>query len=175
MSFTAHVQGLQLPDVLQVVSSSRQSGIATIIHSGAVAKLVFLRGRVVYATSDTQSRLGYSLVQKNIISEEDLQRALERQKEMNCEMPLASVLVKLGIVYPGMLEKETREQIIRVLSDMLGWQDGMFYFEPQEILDTRTVLKEGLSVEALLIEAAAHYDTEVQLDRELCDFWQEPA
>ena len=171
MSFTAHLQGLQVPEILQVIGSSRQTGIATVIHAGAAAKLVFLRGRVVYASSDTQSRLGYLLVQRKLISEADLQRALEEQQKLKHQMPLASILVKLGIVYPGMLEDETREHIVRVLSDVLKWEGGMLHFEPQNIPDARTVLKEGLSVEAMLIEAAVNHDEAAQLDREICEFW----
>src|SRR5678815_4038710 len=99
MSFTAHLQGLELPEVLQLISASRQSGIVTIIHAGAAAKVVFLRGRVVYASSDSQSRLGYLLVQRKLITEEDLQRALEEQTRLKQPMPLASVLVKLSLIH----------------------------------------------------------------------------
>ncbi|MCZ6795747.1 MAG: DUF4388 domain-containing protein [Planctomycetota bacterium] len=172
MSFTAHLPGLSLPDVLQILSFSKQSGIATIIHSGAAGKLVFSSGRVVYASSDTQSRLGYALVDKGVISEEDLEKALRTQKSRVDNMPLASILVKLGVVYPEVLEEETKNHIRNVFRDLLRWEDGIICFDQQEIADTLTVLREGLSIESLLLSAAASHDEDQSIDREICEFWR---
>ena len=174
MSFTAHLPGMQLPDVLQVISTSKQSGVATVIHSGASAKLVFVDGRVVYASSDTKSRLGFSLVKRGFISEEDLARALRHQKKRQDGVPLASVLVKLGIVEIEVLEHETRQHITSVFGDLMRWPEGMIFFEVSETPRATTVLREGLSVESLLLEAAVANDSEPQFDREICEFWPKP-
>ncbi|MEM7232144.1 MAG: DUF4388 domain-containing protein [Planctomycetota bacterium] len=170
-NIAAHLRGFQLDDILQIIGVGKKTGIATFIHHGAAAKLVFRSGRIVYASSDTQDRLGYSLVKRRIISEDDLAKALELQKDGSVPMPLASVLVKQGVVYPEILEKETAKHIRRVFADVLTWDGGIFYFEPDEISSSMTIIRDGLSVESLLIEAALHRDADVRTDREICEFW----
>ena len=176
MSFTATIKGLALPDILQTISVGKQSGFLTVISSGAAGRLVFKSGRVVYASSDTQSRLGYTLVEtKMIFSEEDLTCALELQRTRNDKMPLASAVVKQGFVFPGILETETKDHIMKIFSDIVGWKEGMIYFEPHDISDSLTLLKEGLSIHSLLLEAALVQDKSTQLDREICEFLPDDA
>ena len=64
MDYNAHLEGMSLQDVFQILSVGKMSGIATVIHDGHSGKIVFRRGQVVYASSDTKDRLGYTLVDK---------------------------------------------------------------------------------------------------------------
>ncbi len=169
MSFTAHLEGLDLNDVFQIVSIGRLSGIATIIHDAVTGRLVFRRGNVVYASSDTQSRLGFWLVQRGVISENDLATALRAQQTNTHWVPLATSLVAHGFVESDALERQTKDHIRRVVKDLLTWESGVVHFKPCKITDRMTVLKQGLSTEALLIKCAAENDDELKLDCELCE------
>lgn len=172
MSFTAHIPNLALPDILQVVCNRGLSGFTNIVSGAVSAKLVMKTGRVVYASSDTTSRLGFTLVEKRVITEEGLERALRLQFEREDNMPLASCLLKLGLVFPEVLEQETRDHIVNVFADVLGWPNGQVYFEEQQIEDTMTVLKDGLALEWVLIEATKRQHVQARVDREIWDaFW----
>jgi hypothetical protein len=172
MSFTAHVPDLDLIDVLHLLSARKLTGFTVIVSGGVSGKLVFKRGFVTYASSDTTSRLGYSLVERKIITEADLEKALHLQMSRSDNMPLASCLLKLGLVFPHVLETETKDHIVNVFSDLLTWPSGQVYFEKHEIDDPMTVLKDGLSVDWLLTEASRRQHVSARIDREIFDAWE---
>ena len=180
MSFNAQLEGLSLSDILQIISSGKLTGIATIIQDWTSGKLVFSQGNVVYATTDSMPKLGYILVHKKLISDEDLKNALKAQTERDERMPLATLLVAKGYVDKEVLEKETTEHIRTIFNRILTLDSGMFHFQPADISDKLVVLRRGLNTEALLINAAVSSDHSKQeeedsddglrIDREICDF-----
>ena len=167
MKFSAHLEGLTLPNVLRILSVGKLSGIATGIHDNSSSKLVFSSGKIIYASSDNLSRLGYTLLKKKIISEEDLTFALVKQRESNEMMPLGSLLVELGLVKAEVVEENIINHIVKVFNDMLSWEDGLIHFKSQEFLDTIKVLKDGICTEILLLGAAITQEENLELDKEL--------
>ena len=80
MSLEGRLEDLGLSDIFQIISLSKRSGVLTLIRKEGTARLVFRHGQVVFASSDSTSRLGFTLVRKGIISNEDLEFALRMQK-----------------------------------------------------------------------------------------------
>jgi len=152
MGFTAHIPNLTIPDVLRVLSARRLSGFLSVVSGGVAAKIVFKGGNIAYASSDTTGRLGSVLVEKRIITEEGLERALRLQRGGEINVPLASCLLELGLVFPEVLERETREHIVCVCADLHQWESGQVYFEEHTIEDRMVVLREGVEVERVLEE-----------------------
>lgn len=155
MSFNAHLIGFDLDAILQIVSSTRKSGAVSIISEGMGARLFFREGRVVYASSDSRERLGHRLIQKGLLDEEQLRTALESQAQPNDGRPVASVLCDEGWIDEETLASEVTGHVVDVVRDMLEWSEGSLIFEPVQPSAGSIVLDRGMSVENLLLRAAA--------------------
>jgi hypothetical protein len=158
MSLEGRLEDLSLPDIFQIVSLSKRSGVLVVIRKEGTGRLVFNQGQVLYASSDNKSRLGYTLVRKGIITNEDLGNALQTQKAKGFKKPLGTILVEMDVVSPEVLENEIREHIVDVIHDLLKWERGSFHFELGTASEEDVILVSGLSTEFLLLEAARLQD-----------------
>lgn len=160
MSLEGRLEDLGLPDIFQIIGLSKRSGILTVIHKAGTGRLVFHEGNVIYATSDRKSRFGYSLLQKGIITYQDLEEALKIQKTAQAKRPLGTILIEMGLVNRDMIEQLLKEHILDVVKDLLMWDTGSFHFDLGSAVDEDIVLPHGLSAEYLLLEGARLRDEE---------------
>jgi Domain of unknown function (DUF4388) len=162
MSLEGRLEDLGLGDIFQIISLSKRSGVLTLIRKEGTGRLVFNQGQVVYATADTRSRLGYTLVKKAIITNEDLEYALRVQKGRGSMKPIGTLLLEMGAIDQEVLEREIREHVIFIIRDLLSWNTGSFHFELGPPLNEEVVLRVGLNTEFLLLEGARLQDEEQQ-------------
>ena len=153
MSLEGRLEDLSLPDIFQMVSLSKRSGMLVLIRKEGTGRVVFNRGHVLYASADNKSRLGYSLVRKGIITNEDLENALQTQKTEGFKKPLGTILIEADVLSPEVLEKEVRRHIVEVIHDLLKWEKGSFHFELGAPVEDDVALESGLNTEVLLLEA----------------------
>lgn len=158
MSLEGRLEDLSLPDIFQIINLSKRSGVLTVIRKEGTGRLVFNQGQVIYASSDNRSRLGYTLVRKGIITNEDLENSLRIQKVKGSKKPLGTILMEMDVLSREVLEKEIKEHIIEVIRDLLKWEHGSFHFELGATSEEEIVLKSGLSTEFLLLEATRLQD-----------------
>jgi hypothetical protein len=160
MSLEGRLEDLGLSDIFQIISLSKRSGVLTLIRKEGTGRLVFNQGQVIYATSDTRSRLGYTLVKKGIVTNDDLEYALRVQKGRGSMKPIGTLLVEMGALNQEALEREIREHIILIVKDLLGWNTGSFHFELGPATEEEVILRQGLNTEFLLLEGARLQDEE---------------
>src|SRR3990172_3183200 len=129
MSLEGRIEDLSLPDIFQIINLSKRSGVLTVIRKEGTGRLVFNQGHVIHATSDNRSRLGYTLVRKGIIGNEDLENGLRIQKAKGSKKPLKTILLEMDVISEEVLEKEIKEHILEVVCDLLKWEHGSFHFE----------------------------------------------
>ena len=160
MSLEGRLEDLGLPDIFQIIGLSKRSGVLTVIRKEGSGRLVFHEGQVVYASSDGLGRLGYSLVRKNLISNEDLESALSLQKAKSLKKPIGTILLEMGLVTQEALEGEIRHHILSVVRDLLSWEKGSFHFELGKVITEDIVLSGGMNTDFLLLEGARLQDEE---------------
>lgn len=162
MSLEGKLADLSLPDIFQILSLSKRSGILTILRKEGTARLVFRQGNIVYASSDSRSRLGFTLVSKGIITTEELEDALQAQSRCGGAKPLGTVLIEANVISKKVLEEEITKHVCVVVSELLRWENGTFHFELGELVDHEgTVpLKEGVNTDFILLESARIKDEE---------------
>ncbi len=160
MSLVGRLEDLSLADILQIISLSKRSGTLTISKKEGEGYIYFNRGQVIYASVYNKKKLGELLVDKNIIKEEELKRALQRQEERGMKEPLGTILIEMGLTLPGQLEQIVKTHIIEVIQEFLNWDTGSFTFVLRdEGLDKREILfKNGMSTEFMLLERARLQD-----------------
>jgi hypothetical protein len=162
MSLEGRLEDMGLADIFQIISLSKRSGVLTLIRKEGTGRLVFNQGRVIFASSDTRSRLGYTLVKKGIIRNDDLEYALRIQKGRGSKKPIGTILLEMGSIDQETFERELKGHVVSVISDLLGWDSGSFYFElavPSKEED-EIAASTGFNTESLILEAFKMKDEE---------------
>lgn len=170
MSLTGNLEDLALPDILQIVSLSKRTGILTVESAAGRGVVIFKNGLVMSAISPSKNRktLGQILLEQKFISAKDLQKALEYQKNIKYE-PLGSILLKQNLITYEILQKIVKSQIYEAIYDLLNFKDGNFSFELSEIIpfdDIRcnvknlAVLEKGISPQEILLDTIRLKDEE---------------
>lgn len=158
MSLEGRLEDLGLGDIFQIISLSKRSGVLTIIRKDGTGRLVFNKGLLIYGSSDSVNRLGYTLVKKDIITNEELEKALRVQKTNGMKLPLGAVLIKMGAISKETLEVELRSHLAEVIRDFLSWESGSFHFELGNVPGNDISLEGGLGMDFLMMEATRLQD-----------------
>lgn len=150
-------------DLFQVLSSLLKGGkrsgklVVESQKSSVRSELMLHEGNLVHASSTMYShRFGDLLVKKGTISSEQLNAALETQKE-SAGKHLGEILVEQKLIPADTIPKIIYHQIECVLYELLSWPDAKYYFEESarplqqqfvvfadyEIVDGRLIHREG--------------------------------
>ncbi|MCP4200545.1 MAG: DUF4388 domain-containing protein [bacterium] len=173
MSFVGRLDQFQLADLLQIVASNRKTGKLNLTRSDAEGIIVFREGEIVYASSSAaRETLGHLLLCGGLISQDQLVEALEIQHSDATEQRLGTILIDAGHVTSKDLEQVLRQQLEKVLSEFLQWQQGFFKFEPFELIDHGEIsidtgdllLAQGVSPGEVLEELEAKLAEEEAID-----------
>ncbi|RMD78699.1 MAG: DUF4388 domain-containing protein, partial [Lentisphaerae bacterium] len=92
MALQGSFQDFGLPDIFQLISLQRKTGILTVRSEHEVIRIVFYQGHIIEADSEPrrfEDRLGQVLVRTGQITQEQLDQALEQQRK---------TLKRLGLV-----------------------------------------------------------------------------
>lgn len=167
MSLAGTLEELPFPDLLDMISLAEKTGRLTLTATDAEGMIVFRRGRIIYASSNSaREAFGNILVCMRLVDEATLRKALVRQHHSREERRLGRILVEMGALKPEDIEGVVQHQVERVLAELFAWRDGFFKFEPMEIsdhgeveVDGREFLAErGLNTHKLALDFARRLD-----------------
>lgn len=168
MSLVGNLADLGLGEILQIVSLSRKSGVLTLHSKGRQGVVVFRFGQVVRATSSTiRYFLGEELLQRKIVDEECLNRALQQQQAGAYKERLGPILINRFDIPVEKIESVVREQIENVVYSFFSWDEGSFEFELQDDIETiddskidplQFMLQQGLNPQFLAMEGSRIID-----------------
>lgn len=140
-----------LSGLLHTLSVKQISGKLTLKSAAGDGLVVVRKGSVIYAASNSaRETLGNILVCRGLLDEKTLLRALEVQHELADEKRLGAILVEMGAISQASLEDVLRQQTVKVVNELLGWEKGFFRFEAVEIaeggevrVDVRDLVMDG--------------------------------
>ena len=138
MGFSGSLHTMGLADLLQWLGHSQKTG--TLLVTGAeVEKSILFRDGLVIATSSNDPReyLGQFLVNYGYISDEELRKAIEVQREFN--MLLGQILIMIDAISEAELQKLMRIKAEESLYEMFMWDEGDFNFIENCLPDTKFV------------------------------------
>jgi DNA-binding NarL/FixJ family response regulator len=167
MSLVGNLEDLSLPDILQIISLSRKSGILTIEQEGLQGKIFIREGRIIQTVSPRSGgTLGEILSAGGLVGPEDLKRALEIQRSGEEKELLGGILVRLGLIGEEALERIIRQQIGESIVSFLSWREGTFGFELADIrgrgevsIDPHAfILEKGIDTQWLVLEGTRILD-----------------
>lgn len=164
MTMRGSLETLSPEELLQMLSAQNGSGKLTLTSDGAQGLVVFRDGKIIYAASSSvRETFGNILSARGLVTQEQLDDALERQRDADSERRLGAILVEMGVLQQQQLEEIVREQVRKVMSELLPWRRGHFHFEYMNLPDCGEVeieageylLGEGLPPEHVLAQYAS--------------------
>jgi hypothetical protein len=152
MALRGTLKDFGIADILQLIGHQGKSGVLTVKNGEQQVDVYFADGAVVRAESagrDRRDLLGRMLVRAEILSEEQVNLALETQKRTLKR--LGQILVENGSLDRRVLATFTRLQTTETLYRLFFWNNGTYEFTQKEVaseadfepLKSETILMEG--------------------------------
>ncbi len=131
MALRGNLKDFTLPDVFQLISLSKKTGILRMRRpDDAEGSVWFREGEVFFAQSNWhRERLGERLVAAQKITPSALGRVLQVRAAEPEGRRLGTILVDEGYITETVLEAFVQEQIQDTIFDLMRWDDGEFDFE----------------------------------------------
>ena len=152
MALKGTLKDFGIADIFQLISHQSKTGVLHLKTKNKEVRIAFSNGDVVRAESTTRKKkdlLGTMLVRAEVISEEQLGKALENQRRTLKR--LGDLLVEAGFISRKELREFTHLQITETLYQLFNWESGTYEFESDEVTyDTETV--EPIRSENILME-----------------------
>ncbi len=145
MQLQGKLDKFDFSDILQMLSSTGRSGKLALTQRAGQGVLVLRDGRIIYAASSSvRETLGHILLCRGLITEGGLKRGLDLQRQAGEERRLGTILVEEGLVSPADLKRVVREQVEKVVLEMLAWHSGYFRFDELRLADRGEVEVDAL-------------------------------
>ena len=139
MSFTGDLEHLPIVDVIQLLHATRKSGILRVKSRKGESQLVFKDGYIVSANHLNNSvRIGKILVDRNVISPDILDQALQEQNNAGDDRkPLIITLLEKGMVKEKDAYTGLQQLIEMTIVEILTWKKGTFTLDvlPESVAD----------------------------------------
>ena len=169
MQLSGKLERFDFSDIVQMLSNSGKSGKLALTQRAGQGVIVLRQGRIIYAASSSvRETLGNMLLCKGLIDEDGLNRGLELQRRASNgnERRLGAILVELGLIAQRDLKLVVREQVEKVVLEMLGWHSGYFRFDELQLADCGEVevdaleflYSDGLPTDELMMELSFKLD-----------------
>jgi hypothetical protein len=121
--------------------------------------VTFLDGKVVGADSAShrlETRLGHVLMKSGMLTQEQLGRALEIQKETL--QRLGFILTHYAIISNDSLKQALQLQILQIVYRLFRWKDGDYHFSQETTIEYDRDNVMPISAESILMEGARMID-----------------
>src|SRR5918912_2230922 len=153
MAIRGSLREASLPDVLQLLALGKKTGCLSIAHKSNFGSIYFNAGRICYASIvNRRDRLGDIMVKNGILSQEQLDRAIEAQRTHR-DTRVGELLVAQGAISRQQLEEQVRLQIEQAVYTLFTWSEGTFNFEPDARPEAQDIVV-AMNPESLLLEGA---------------------
>ncbi len=166
MALTGDLEHIHIIDLFQLLHTTRKSGTFTVSGSKGESQIIFSNGYIVSANHlNSRIRIGTVLVKMNAITHEDLEQALEVQKNAGKDRkPLIATLIGLNKLGRNEAFKGLKKLIEMTIVELIGWTKGTFTLDTEAIavsdecsyfpdnmeqeisLDTQMVLMDALRI-----------------------------
>lgn len=164
MSFTGNLKTVSLPDIFQLIFSSKKTGVLNVGKDKSHRQIYFKEGLLIYASSnDEQDLFGNLLLKKGRISKEELNKVLVSQKEGK---KLGALLVEKELFTREEIFECLKMQIEEIVYGLFGWKDGDFKFEENQEPPPETIQTE-LNPVNLIMEGTRRIDEWEELKKVL--------
>ncbi len=132
MAFTGDLEHLNIVDIIQLVHTTRKSGIFSVQGDKGESRIVFSSGSIVGANHVNDSiRIGSVLVTMGAITIEDLKQALGVMRTGKKSTPLIATLMQMGKLKREDALKGLKKLVEVTIVELMSWTKGTFTFDTE--------------------------------------------
>jgi hypothetical protein len=133
MAFTGDLAQLPIVDIIQLVHTTRKSGIFFVKGDKGESKMVFSNGYIVGANHVNDTiRIGTVLVKAGAITLDDLKQALAHPNDDNGKhKPLMVTLMQMGKLKREDALRGLRKLVEITIVELMSWKHGTFTFDTE--------------------------------------------
>ena len=159
MALEGTLRDFSLADIFQLIGLQRKTGVLTLRGKDDNVTVTFLDGKVVGADSAShrlETRLGHVLIKSGMLTQDQLARALEIQKETL--QRLGFILTHYQIISVDSLKQALQLQILQIVYRLFRWKDGDYHFSQETTIEYDRDNVVPISAESILMEGARMID-----------------
>ena len=159
MALEGTLRDFSLADIFQLIGLQRKTGVLTLRGKDDTVTVTFLDGKVVGADSlnrRLENRLGTVLLRTGTLTQDQLNRALEIQKETL--QRLGFILTHYGIISADSLKHAIQLQILQIVYRLFRWKDGDYHFSQETTIEYDRDNVVPITAESILMEGARMID-----------------
>ena len=124
--------GFGLPDIFLLIGLKAQTGELVIESGNNIGSIDFHDGKILHAFSPSSRAIGDLLVERGVISDDELIEMLKFQKKDNT-MPIGGLFVKIGKVSFDDIEEMVHEQIRQAAKEFMSWDKPRLSFLEKDL------------------------------------------
>jgi len=141
--------------VFQMLNLTRLSGELRFKTERNSARIYFEDGNIIFAEiADNPVKIGQRLIDKGLIDEEQLERALRKKPKRK---RIGKVLVADGAIEQETLQSVVVTQIKEVVYEVIRWRDGWFTFTSGKRPKTKDIFLD-VPTDHLMLEGLKRMD-----------------
>lgn len=168
MALEGNISEFSLPEILQLLSSQRKTGVLHLEQGGETAAFDFEEGRITggfYRKQGRQEYLGGYLFKTGLITENALTQAEAQQERLN--IPLEEVLIEKGFISEEDFTEVIRFKIQEIMDEVFTWVDGHYTFDLNIRLYTQSKYPVRLDTDGFLLEGMRRLDEWLRIKKQL--------
>ncbi len=156
MAITGNLRTMQLSELLQWLSLGQKTGTLVIRGESGEKRLFFRDGRIISSSSTVEREyLGNFLIAYGYITEEELTRAMEVQRES--KILLGRILVMIGAIAEEEVSELLKLKAAETIYDIFLWTEGAFEFVDSE-LPNLPMVPISVDVTGIVLEGLRRFD-----------------
>ncbi len=164
---------MQFSELLQWLSTGLKTGTLVVRGHSGEKRIYFQNGRIVSSSSTVEREfLGRFLVGFGFITEEELTRAIEVQRES--KVLLGKILVMIGAIREEELADLLRLKAAETIYDVFLWEEGTFAFLDGDVPNLATITISS-EVTGIVMEGLRRFDEWQRIRTRLPSLRQIPA
>jgi hypothetical protein len=161
MGVSGNLKTMLPGDLLQWLSLGQKTGTLVMANHGVEKKIFFRRGRVISsASNDPREYLGQFLMSHGFLTEPELMKAMEVQKQSN--ILLGKILVMIDVISEEDLTRLMRLKAEEEIYDIFLWREGEFQFLDDE-LPKQEMIPLQVDVTGIIMEGTRRSDEWVRI------------
>ena len=147
---------MDLPEILQWISTGRKTGTLHVEHRSVHKRIVFKDGVIHSSTSnDPRESMGQFLIRDRHVTEEQLFKALLRQETEG--RLLGAILVGDGVLSEKDMRKSLEAKAEETIYDLFLWTEGKFEFKDKE-MPANILVHVEMGVTSVIMEGIRRVD-----------------
>lgn len=160
MAFTGDLENLPIVDIIQLVHTTRKSGMFSVKADRGESNIVFSGGYIVAANHINDSvRIGTVLVKSGAITVDDLKEAIAVSKNTaGSHEPLLATLIQMGKLKPEDAQRGLRKLVEMTIVELMSWTRGTFTFDTDAVIYSSDAQDVMLDAQMVLMDALRLFD-----------------